>query len=118
MGNSSTDQRVDGTDPSLDEVHGVLSNPRYRYVVRYLHEHPTTRLDRLADVVAGAEAAATGGIATGTDRRDARISLHHAVLPKLDALGYVEYDPAEKTVARAAIPPAVNSLLGIGDARG
>lgn len=93
----------------------ALSNPTVRYVLRHLHRHPTASLDELADVVAGAEAAAAGGV-VDADRRDRlRLYLHHVTIPRLEAVGYVEYDLGDRTVARIDVPPSVYALLGIDD---
>lgn len=99
--------------PEADDAFTALSDAQSRYVLRYLYRHPTATLDQLADVVTGAQAAATDTIATADDRERARVTLYHVALPKLDALGYVDFDAEDRTVTRAEIPQTVVSLLGI-----
>jgi hypothetical protein len=98
-----------------DEAFRALSDPYARYALSHLHGNPTTSLDALADVVTALEATATETIATPSDRDRVRVHLHHATLPKLDALGYVAFDPDEGTVIEADVPPAVYALLGAED---
>lgn len=103
------------SDGPLDELFRALSDRHVRYAVRYLHDRPTATLDRLADAVTALEAAATGAVATPSDREQVRLELYHVALPKLDALGYVDFDADDCTVAGSDIPPAVRSLAEIED---
>jgi hypothetical protein len=97
------------------EVSDALSDPHSRYVIRYLHQHPTARLEELVDVVFGAEVAESDSIATPANREPVRFSLCNTVLPELDELGYVDFDPEDGTVARAAVPEEVFSAMGIDE---
>lgn len=102
---------VEGDLPP-DEAFRALSDPYARYALSHLHDRPTTTLDALADVVTALDATATGTIATPADRDRVRVHLYHVTLPKLDDFGYVEFDPDERTVTEADVPPAVYALLG------
>jgi hypothetical protein len=107
--------RAVGDDPDLDELFGVLSDRQARLTLAYLSERPTVTLDDLADVVTGAEAAATDDVATPADRKRVRVRLYHVVLPKLVDAGYVEFDPDEERVTGANVPPRIDSLLEAED---
>lgn len=96
-----------------EESFRVLAEPRVRDVLRYLFEHSKVYLDRLADVVAGLEATRTDAVVEGIDRETVRVLLYHSVLPRLDAAGFVDFDPERKVVTEADVPPAVYAALGV-----
>lgn len=98
-------------DTRLDEVLRVLSDRRARFVLGYLADHREATLDRLADVVTGLEASATDTVATPEDRHRTRAELYHVVLPKLDRLGFLEFEPADHTVTEADVPREVYALI-------
>ncbi|WP_164471851.1 DUF7344 domain-containing protein [Halosimplex salinum] len=89
----------------------ALADPRARVVLRHLSEDSTAPLSRLADVVAGSEAAATGSVVGPSERDSNRAVLHHKTLPLLAACGLVDYDPDDCTVTDTTISPAVSALL-------
>jgi hypothetical protein len=103
------------SDLSVDPVLETLSHPYARYTLAYLSDKPDATLDTLAEVIAGAEAGGTNAVATSEDLRRVRIRLYHVVLPKLDDVGYVDFDPGDRNVVRSGVPPSVYSLLGIDD---
>ena len=98
----------------LDEVFSVLSNTYARYTLYYLSDEPTTTLDQLADVVTGVEATVDDAIATPTDREHVEIHLYHVVLPKLEDIGYIDFDSEGGIVTRTMVPPKVYTLLRSG----
>lgn len=104
-----------GTESVSTAAAEVLSEPYSRYVLRYLHEHPTARVEELVDVVFGAEVAESDTIATPATREPICFSLRNTVLPELDELGYVEFDPDERTVTRGNVPEELLSVLGIDE---
>jgi len=93
----------------------ALSEPYSRYVLRYLHEHRTARLEELVDAVFGAEVAGSDTIATPANREPVRFALRNTVLPALDELDYVDFDPDDRTVTGADVPAAAFSAIGIDE---
>ena len=96
-----------------EEVAEVLSDPYSRYVLRYLHEHRSAKLEELVDAVFGAEVADSDRIATPATREPVRSSICNSVLPELDDVGYVDFDPENQTVTRADIPQEAFSAMGV-----
>jgi DNA-binding transcriptional ArsR family regulator len=90
---------------SVDAALDALGDERRRAVVRVLHgtEEPVpvqelaTEISRLPDTAV-------------RDRDRVVVDLHHRTLPKLDALGVVDYDPENTVVEPRA---AVGDLLGL-----
>lgn len=97
-----------------DRVLRTLANPLARHTLRYVDAHPETTLEEVADAAAGFEAAETETLVTPGSHDRIRISLYHAVLPRLDELGFVRFDSADKTVQRGDIPEDVAPLLELG----
>jgi len=104
---------IQGTAQVSGDVSDVLSDPYYRYILRYLHEHRTAKLEELVDVVFGAEVADTDRIATPATREPVRSSICNTVLPELDELGYVDFNPSSQTVTRRDVPQEVFSAMGV-----
>jgi len=104
---------VQGSERVSAAVSNVLSEPYDRSVIRYLYEHPTAKLEELVDAVFGAEVATSDAVATPANREPVRFALSNTVLPRLDALGYVDFDPSERTVTRTDVPQAVFSALDV-----
>ncbi len=117
MANDRSTMEIEATAEQGNEAvsASVSSEPYSRYVLRYLHEHPTARLEELVDVVFGAEVAESDSIATPANREPVRFSLRNTVLPALDERDYVDFDPDEQTVARAAVPEEVVTAMGIDE---
>ncbi|MCW8172886.1 hypothetical protein D8S78_14655 [Natrialba swarupiae] len=67
---------------------------------------------RLAAVLAAVPATETGTIATEADYENARISLYHATLPRLDHHG-LRVSPEDGTVDDVSIPPAIYSCMDV-----
>lgn len=104
---------VQERDQVSKEVDDVLSDPYSRYVLRYLLEHRTAKLEELVDVIFSAEVAESDRIATPATREPVRSSICDTVLPKLEELGYVDFDPENQTVTRADIPQEVFSAMSV-----
>lgn len=98
-----------------EEALSALADPHARHALRALHGRRDSTLEELADVVTGMVAAASDEVATPTDRDRTRLRLYHAVLPRLDALGYVEFDADERTVTRVDVPPEALAVLDGGE---
>lgn len=85
------------------DVHGTfetLADGRYRCVLYHLvREGGRAELDEL------------GHSASDVDGERAAIRLHHVVLPKLDDVGLLEYDPESHTVELAQPVPRVRNFL-------
>lgn len=105
-------QTLEGRLP-LDDIFDVLSDDCARYTLCYLDEQPTVALEQLADVIAGMRATATDTVTTRSDHERIRIRLYHVTLPKLESLGFIEYDGDSRTVTRANVPPDVYELLEV-----
>lgn len=74
-------------------VHDALACAYRRHVVEYL----VTAEDNVAEVAElKAELLIRDGVAA--DRKHVATKLHHVVLPKLAALGFIEYDDRSRTV--------------------
>lgn len=95
---------------SEEQIH-ALASPQARTTLRYLAERGPATLTELADVVTGTEAAATGSIAGPSRREDVLIALHHRMLPRLAACGFLRYEPDQRAVTDVTIPPTVATLL-------
>lgn len=93
----------------------ALSNPLARHTLRFIGSHEEAMLDEVADAVAGLEAAETETLVTAGTRDRFRVRLYHVVLPKLDDLGLVSFDPADRRVERGDIPDDVAPLLELAD---
>lgn len=94
-----------------DEAYELLADPGARHVLYYMTGEPSATLTELADVVAGLQATDEATVITAGDRDRIRVRLYHSVLPKLDAAGYVRFDPATRTVARGDVPAEVERLF-------
>lgn len=85
--------------PDWEPVSVLLERPYRQEIVTILAEQssPITLSDLATELLACDPASSPR---LPDDRQSVRVSLHHADLPKLAAVGLVEYDPDEKTVAR------------------
>lgn len=77
----------------FDRFLRALSDSTRRLVLSHLHAADTDRftLDELAAVVASEVTASAAS--ADTRRETARVALHHRHLPKLAAVGLIDYDP-------------------------
>lgn len=94
-------------------VFDVLASAHARYVLYYLAVESTASLEELASVVAGLEAMLSDSLASVEDHRRAKMNLVHAVLPKLEELGCLEFDRDEDVIIRLEIPAMVREVLGL-----
>jgi len=109
--------REETTAEHPDAVFAALSHPRRRYLLSALTardgEQPLARL--ATDVVAWEEDVPRENVSAEA-RRHCRIALHHVHLPKLAALGVVDYDPDGEPTVRAADTDGVSAVFERVDA--
>ena len=103
----------DDQPSSTSDAVSVLSSTMARRTLSYLTDTSTSTVEELADVLTGLESTDADALATPEDRRRVRIRLYHCVLPRLDAAGYVEFDPDERSVVRGDVPAVVHELLDL-----
>lgn len=98
---SKKEQLTGGIDFGELDVHGILetlADGRYRRVLyRLIRNGGRAELDELARV--------------SSDDEHAAIRLHHVVLPKLDDIGLLEYDPESHVVVLARTVPRERDFL-------
>ncbi len=70
-----------------------------------------TSVDELATLLCGYDATATGTMGTPSSRDQLLVALTHVHLPHLDAVGLVDYDRGDGTVASRPLDPEVEELL-------
>lgn len=106
------DQRLESGGPDLEttEVHEALSNRRRLLVLEYMAEPGGPRNARsLAEAIAIDE--------TGEDpppsnvQKSVYVALHQTHLPKLEDLGFIEYDERDKTVVLRTRGEVLNGYL-------
>ncbi len=82
------------------DVFDVLKNERRRAVIRYLHEHGgSAELSDLAEHVAARENETSVRRLTSQERKRVRIALYQCHLPRMDAIGVIEFDRNRGTVS-------------------
>ncbi|MFC3957082.1 DUF7344 domain-containing protein [Halovivax cerinus] len=106
-------QTMAGGESMSSEMFEAITTENARYAVYALAHRPDRTLSELADFVVGFGAMRSGTIATPADHENVRIRLHHVVMPKLDAAGYVAYDRDERTIDAAHRYGTVNETLGL-----
>jgi hypothetical protein len=85
---------------SSDEVFHLLSSPRRRFVLYYLHtEQRTVDLSEVVAEVAAWENDKQVEELTEKERKRMYVSLYQTHIPKLAAAGLIEYDTDEQVVA-------------------
>ncbi|MCU4753793.1 hypothetical protein OB919_17690 [Halobacteria archaeon AArc-curdl1] len=99
----------------LDEISMALADARVRYTLHYVDEEGTATLEALTDFLTGIDASKSRSVHTSTDWEHIRTSLHHDVLPRLEALGFVVYEGATETVIATGWPEAVTRALQVAD---
>ena len=106
-----TSIRPDGGKTTLNDVMGVLANPRRRAVFYYLQEHEVASVAELAHHLA--EQTAEGPTQGVEDYQVEQItlSLLHNTLPKLADSQFIEYDPTSRTVRYTQPPELLDTVL-------
>ncbi|WP_226041039.1 hypothetical protein [Natrinema sp. DC36] len=99
----------------VDDVFQLLADRHARYALLYLYDNPTPTIEELADVLAAKDASVQATIARPADRNPIRIRLYHAILPRIDALGFITFDAETNAVTDADIPTAVIDAMGVTD---
>ena len=101
------------TAVSSDEVLRLLANADARTVLAYVSSRPEATIDELATVVVGADVADDHRVATPADHTQARIRLHHTVLPWLEDCGFLTYSAETGQTSAVDVPGPVRSLLEV-----
>jgi hypothetical protein len=85
---------------SQAEVFDILSNRRRRYTLHYLlgRSDRTVQMGDLASQIAAWESGVTTDELSYADRKTVHTALYQFHVPKLDALGVVDYDPKRGAV--------------------
>lgn len=102
------------TDPTTDELYGLLASHRRREVLSALATTDgDATVDALADRIAGPDADRSPNAETPAPARESvRAELLHVHLPKLADADLVEYDPDSGAVAYERAETA-EALLGV-----
>lgn len=101
----------DGGRPPLDRVLQALSRERDRCILYCLTENEAVDIDELVDAVIELERDEPPATVPDGERRKVRTKLHHARLPKLEALGIVEYDKRNGAIRYRNPPPHFEDFL-------
>lgn len=97
---------------NLDEVFTAIGHPRRRYLLYTLvDEGKEEALPELAAKVAAWELDKTIADVTDDEQREVHISLYHTHIPKLAALGVIEYRESENIIVRAVNTEQVQAVL-------
>ncbi|WP_299334680.1 DUF7344 domain-containing protein [Haloplanus sp.] len=94
MGGTPTREVFDDYGVLLDDVFSVLGNERRRLVLGYLKstDKDSVELGDLATSIAGWEHDKPAGEVSYDERKSVQTSLYQLHLPKMDELGFVEFD--------------------------
>jgi len=95
-------------DPAWPVVSALLARPSRRAILSVVADHD----GRLSLTDLAAELRLRDDVQPGDDRR-LQIALHHVDLPKLAAIGVIEYDPDARTVTPTPRLAACLDRLGI-----
>jgi len=109
---SESAESGDGQRLTTTDVFDVLKNDRRRAVIRYLHEHGgVAELSDVAEHVAARENDTAVRRLTSQERKRVRIALYQCHLPRMDALGVVDFDSDRGTVALRDAASQVQTYL-------
>ncbi|GAB3679996.1 hypothetical protein GCM10028857_02090 [Salinarchaeum chitinilyticum] len=112
-GGSDGDEPV--PDVSRDLVFDALKNSRRRLVLRHLHERAeVVTLNDLVERVAADENGTTPAELTADQRKRVYVGLYQSHLPRLDDMGFVEFDQSDGTVELGPAGPVVEQYLDVG----
>lgn len=92
----------------------LLADANTRITLRFLTAHDRTTIDELAAVIVGSNAATTASVGSTDAYEQAKIHLHHSIVPRLEDHDLLAYDRATGEVTEATIPPAVAGMLDAG----
>lgn len=121
MGNRSSGmlagEGVEDYDVSLDDVFSILGNERRRLVLGYLKARDDSRADvgELATSIAAWEHGKPTNEISYDERKSVRTSLHQLHLPKMDELGFVEFDTQRGTVVLTDLGANLEVSVGVDD---
>lgn len=104
----------DEEEPSLSELLDALADRRRRRVLRLVSDHQTPlALSDLADEVAAAEHDGRFTDISGREIKQTYISLYHSHVPKLAAVGLLEYDQEVDAVAPGSYVASAKPFLDL-----
>lgn len=98
---TSNDGGIIGDVPSMDDTFEILRNKRRRQIVRLFNTQETSQLtlSDLAEEIAAKELDKSVAELTSAERKRVYVSLYQCHLPKMDAMGVVDFDSDRKIVA-------------------
>jgi len=108
------EERAEATVTLADDaLYRAFASKRRRRLLAMLRDTGPdgTSVDELATLLCGYDATDTGTMGTPSDRDRLLVALTHVHLPHLDAVGLVDYDRGDGTVAPRPLDPEVEELL-------
>lgn len=102
----------DGGD-ELGRYLDVLSAPRRRYILYYLHEHRSSNIAELAEYILQCETDQSISEILEDDRHSVEVDLYHRHLPHLDEAHLVRFDKRNKDVRIESTPIVFRAFLWI-----
>lgn len=102
--------RADG-GVSEDVLLRVLASRRNRYVLEYLREKKSARLEELSRQVAAREGETRPSKVDDRTIDDVSIELYHVQIPKLEDVGLVEFDVRSRAVRYREPPTCFEPIL-------
>lgn len=98
-----------GTDISTSIA--ALANERRRFVLYYLRDEGEVGLEDVTEHVAAWELDTSPDALSDVTRRNVRVDLHHAQLPKLEDAGIIRYDRRHRSLSLRDPPAFVEDVL-------
>lgn len=103
--------RPDGGTTAINDVLGVLANPRRRIIFYYLQEHEVASVEELARYIAAQTVEAPNQEVEEHHVERITLDLVHNTLPKLTESQFIEYDPTSRTVRYSQPPELLEAVL-------
>lgn len=104
----------EGNDLSEDDLFEILSNSRRRYALHALSsDDEEWQIGNLAEQVAAWENGTEIAEVTRAERKSVYTALQQLHLPKMDEMGFVEYDKDRGTVRPTAVKDDVDIYLDV-----
>ncbi|WP_254761450.1 DUF7344 domain-containing protein [Natrinema marinum] len=104
--------RTDGGGKGLDTLLALVSSRRRRHALYYLRESETASVDELAKRLT--ESTDTISESPSTDQLSrTKVELVHAVLPKLQEAGCIDYDPRSETIRYRRPSTSLTTVLDV-----